>query len=349
MNGDGFADLIVGAYGDDDNGSASGSARVFSGVDGSVLHTFLGDAAADFFGLSVSGAGDVNGDGFADLIVGAYGDDDNGSNSGSARVFSGVDGSVLHTFLGDAAGDQFRPFRLGCGRRERGRLQRSDRRGRRRRRQRLGSGSARVFSGVDGSVLHTFLGDAASDLFGLSVSGAGDVNGDGFADLIVGAFGDDDNGSNSGSARVFSGVDGSVLHTFLGDAAGDFFGFSVSGAGDVNGDGFADLIVGASGDDDNGSASGSARVFSGLDGSVLHTFLGDAAFDRFGRSVSGAGDVNGDGFADLIVGADGDDDNGSASGSARVFLSSPTSAAERTFLGDAAGTSLAVRSRVRAT
>ena len=266
MNGDGFDDLIVAAPGDDNNGSNSGSARVFSGVDGSVLHTFLGDAAGDFFGRSVSGAGDVNGDGFADLIVGAHRDDDNGTDSGSARVFSGLDGSVLHTFLGDAAGDNF----------------------------------------------------------GVSVSGAGDVNGDGFDDLIVGAYRDDDNGTYSGSARVFSGVDGSVLHTFRGDTTEDRFGRSVSAAGDVNGDGFADLIVGADGDDDNGSYSGSARVFSGVDGSVLHTFLGDAAGNRFGTSVSGAGDVNGDGFADLIVGASGDDDNGSASGSARVFLSTPT-------------------------
>ena len=94
-----------------------------------------------------------------------------------------------------------------------------------------------------------------------------------------------------------------VWFTFDGDSPGDKFGVSVSGAGDVNGDGFADLIVGAGRDDNNGTDSGSARVFSGLDGSVLYTFDGDSADDRFGVSVSGAGDVNGDGFADLIVGA----------------------------------------------
>jgi hypothetical protein len=121
-----------------------------------------------------------------------------------------------------------------------------------------------------------------------------------------------------GSWSVASHAAPTTLYTFNGDSTFDGFGFSVSGAGDVNGDGFADLIVGADGDDNNGSSSGSARVFSGKDGAVLHTFNGDDSNDQFGGSVAGAGDVNGDGFADLIAGADGDDNNGSSSGSARV-------------------------------
>ena len=110
--------------------------------------------------------------------------------------------------------------------------------------------------------LYTFYGDNFLDEFGRSVSGAGDVNGDGFADLIVGAAFDDNNGFTSGSARVLSGFDGSVLYTFNGDNAGDLFGRSVSGAGDVNGDGFADLIVGAFGDDNNGTGSGNCTGFT---------------------------------------------------------------------------------------
>ncbi len=93
------------------------------------------------------------------------------------------------------------------------------------------------------------------------MSGAGDVNGDGFDDLIVGARDDDNNGSNSGSARVFSGADGAILYTFNGDSNGDQFGVSVSGAGDVNGDGYDDLFVGATHADNQVSDSGSARVF----------------------------------------------------------------------------------------
>ena len=126
----------------------------------------------------------------------------------------------------------------------------------------------------------------------------GDVNNDGIDDFIVGAR----RGDNGGSARVLSGSDGTALYTFGGDNAEDQFGFSVSGAGDVNNDDIDDFIVGARFDDNNGSASGSARVLSGSDGAVLYTFNGDNAEDQFGFSVSGAGDLNNDGYADLIVG-----------------------------------------------
>ncbi len=319
VNGDGFPDLIVGADGDDNNGTGSGSARVFSGLDGSILYTFDGDSPSDRFGFSVSGAGDVDGDGLDDLIVGAFQDDNHGSNSGSARVLSGLDGGILHAFDGDSPNDLFGLAVSGAGDVNGDGFDdlivgayHDDNNG-------TSSGSARVFSGVDGSVLHTFDGDSAGDSFGYRVSGAGDVNGDGFDDLVVGAFEDDNNGTGSGSARVFSGVNGSILHTFDGDSPGDFFGWSVSGAGDVNADGFDDVVVGAPQDDNNGFSSGSARIFSGVDGSILYTFAGDSEQDFFGGSVSGAGDVNGDGFDDLVVGAGGDDNNGQLSGSARVF------------------------------
>ena len=287
------------------------------------LFTFDGGGSpSEMFGASVSDAGDVNGDGFDDLIVGAFGNANNGPDSGNARVFSGVDGSVLYNFYGDSIldrlgesvsgagdvnGDGFDDLIVG--------VPFDDPNG-------GNSGSARVFSGADGSILYSFDGDSAGKFFGVSVSGAGDVNGDGFADLIVGAATDFDNGSDSGSARVFSGVNGAVLYNFDGDSAGDRFGTSVSGAGDVNDDGFDDLIVGAPNDDNNGSRSGSARVFSGVDGSVLYTFDGDSGDHNFGISVSGAGDVNGDGVADFIVGANsGGANNG---GYARLFVSQIT-------------------------
>ncbi len=319
VNGDGFADLIAGAPADDNNGSASGSARVYSGFDGAILYTFNGDSAFDQLGFSVSGAGDVNGDGFGDIIAGAWSDDNNGSDSGSARVYSGFDGAILYTFNGDSGsdilgfsvsgagdvnGDSFDDIIAGA--------QGDDNNG-------FDSGSARVYSGFDGAILCTFNGDAAGDQLGSSVSGAGDVNGDGFGDIIAGARSDDNNGSNSGSVRVYSGFDGAILFTFNGDSADDQLGLSASGAGDVNGDGFDDIITGARGDDNNGLSSGSARVYSGFDGAILFTFNGDSFGDILGDSVSGAGDVNGDGFADVIAGAWRDDNNGLDSGSARVF------------------------------
>ena len=310
VDGDGIPDFIVGAP---TRRSTNGYARVFSGSNGSVLYSFEVDGTRRF-GQSVSGAGDVNGDGRADLIV--------GENS-SARVFSGSDGSVLYSFDGDSSGDQFGFSVSGAG----------DVNGDGNADLIVGapfddnngsnSGSARVLSGSDGSVLYDFNGESVNDWFGVSVSGAGDINGDGVADLIVGASG---NGP-LGFARVFSGSDGSVLYNFNGNDVSlpvDLFGQSVSGAGDVNGDGIDDFIVGAPGPE-TVFRSGHARVLSGSDGSTLfefHGFFFDSFESRFGGSVSGAGDVNGDGKADLIVGARFDDNNGLNSGSAHVLSGS---------------------------
>ena len=179
------------------------------------------------------------------------------------------------------------------------------------------------------------------------MSTAGDVNGDGYADLIVGAYGADNNGrADSGSAYVlfgkasgFANIDLASLgasdgYRIDGAVGSDRCGYSVSTAGDVNGDGYADLIVGAYCADNNGrSSSGSAYVLFGkasgfanidlasLGASDGYRIDGAVAGDQCGHSVSTAGDVNGDGYADLIVGAYGADNNGRAdSGSAYVLF-----------------------------
>ncbi len=157
---------------------------------------------------------------------------------------------------------------------------------------------------------------------GFSVSGAGDVNGDGFADFIIGAPFTDPNVAESGTSYVIYGkpsafnpevplssIDGINGFKLTGVATGDSAGFSVSGAGDVNGDGFSDLIIGATYADANGTDSGASYVvfgsntglpanipLSSLIGSNGFRISGDAAFDRSGYAVSSAGDVNGDGF-----------------------------------------------------
>jgi len=337
VNNDGYDDVIVGAHQDDNNGIASGSARVLSGINGSILYTFSGDSANDYFGYSVSGAGDVNNDGYHDVIAGAYQDDNNGSNSGSARVFSGLNGSILYTFNGDSANDNFGYSVSGAGDVNGDGYadlvvgaHKDDNTG-------ADSGSARVLSGINGSILYTFNG-VTSDQLGWSVSGAGDVNNDGYSDVIAGAYTNSSNGTASGRARVWSGINGSILYTFNGDSASDWFGYSVSGAGDVNNDGYDDVIVGAYYDDNTGTSSGSARVLSGINGSILYTFNGENANDLFGSAVSDAGDVNNDGYADVIVGAFGDDTAGEIFGAARI-LSGVDGGILYTFNGDSASDS----------
>jgi hypothetical protein len=283
------------------------------------LYTFTGEAANDNFGYSVSGAGDVNNDGYADLIVGAYAKFAGGPFVGRAYVYSGQTGALLYTFTGAAAGDYFGYSVSGAGDVNKdgyadlivGACQ-NDAGG-------PNAGRAYVYSGQTGALLYTFTGEAISDYFGHSVSGAGDVNNDGYADLIVGAPYNDAGGSDAGRAYVYSGQTGALLYTFTGEAADDNFGYSVSGAGDVNSYGYADLIVGAPYNDAGGSNAGRAYVYSGQTGDFLYIFTGEAAGDRFGVSVSGAGDVNKDGYPDLIVGAYLNDAGGTDAGRAYVY------------------------------
>jgi Ca2+-binding RTX toxin-like protein len=201
-----------------------------------------------------------------------------------------------------------------------------------------GFGAGLDLSTLNGSNGFAINGIAVGDQSGNSVSSAGDVNGDGFDDLIIGALGASPNGiRNAGQSYVVfgsnsgfgAGLDLSTLNgsngfAINGIAANDYSGWSVSSAGDVNGDGFDDLIIGARGADPNGidfagqsyvvfgsnSGFGAGLDLSTLNGSNGFAINGIAANDRSGSSVSSAGDVNGDGFDDLIIGAKYADPNG---------------------------------------
>ncbi|MFQ5607649.1 MAG: thrombospondin type 3 repeat-containing protein [Candidatus Zixiibacteriota bacterium] len=291
VNGDGRDDIIVGAYLNSGSAFEAGRAYVYSGLDGSLMYVFSGAASGDRFGLSVSGAGDVNNDTFSDIVIASWQDLSNGSTAGKAYVFSGQTGDTLYTFAntfgpslwvvdvnqfvsggGDANNDGFDDIILGdC----------------------CAASKANVYSGFDGSLLHSLNGD------GLAVAFAGDVNNDGFDDIIAGARG----GGGSGQAFVYSGQTGALLYTFSGENSLDFFGWSVSGAGDVNDDGFADVVIGARFVHESGINHGKLYVYSGLDGSLIDTLTGIAPGHELGVSVSSAGDIDADGYDEVVVGA----------------------------------------------
>ena len=314
INGDGLDDLIIGEFGADIGadqlvgesyvvfGKASNTTVVLADL-GSGGFRIDGIDANDQAGRSVSGAGDVNGDGLDDVIIGAQNADPGGENqAGESYVVFGKANSAAVDLAN------------------------------------LGSSGFRI----DGS--------DAGDLSGSSVSGAGDVNGDGLADVIIGAHGGN---SGVGASYVVFGKAGSspVDLAALGGAgfridgvdASDFTGYSVSGAGDVNGDGLGDVIVGAYLAPLVG-APGVSYVVFGKPGNTTVDLanLGSNGFringseddDRSGFSVSGAGDVNGDGLADVIVGAWGADPGGrSDAGVSYVVFSASEPSMTATYTG----------------
>ncbi|MFH1279243.1 MAG: FG-GAP-like repeat-containing protein [Candidatus Eisenbacteria bacterium] len=293
VNGDGYADMIVGATGNNTGGSDAGAAYLYHGgpsADTTADLMLTGEAADDYFGISVAPAGDVNGDGYPDLIVGAHGNDAGGSSAGRAYLFHG----------GPSA---------------------------------------------DTTADLVFTGEAASDYFGYSVASAGDVNGDGYADMIVGANGSNAGGSNAGRAYLYHGgpsADGTADLVFTGEAADDYFGRSVASAGDVNGEGSDDMILGAINTAGGGSNAGRAYLYHGgpsADGAADLVFTGEAADDYFGYSVASAGDMNGDGYADLFVGAPRNDAGGGDAGRAYLYYGGPScdTTADLVFMGEAAG------------
>jgi hypothetical protein len=395
VNGDGVADLIIGTRGASPNGEASGASYVvfgksassggfsatleLSALDGTNGFQINGEAVGDRIGHSVSAAGDVNGDGIADLIIGSDHSTDN-TSGGSYVVFgksqlsggfpanlelSALDGANgfqidiaggiepnQHSVsaAGDVNGDGIDDLLVGA----------------------LGAAPNGVYSGasfvvfgrasssggfpanfalssLDGTNGFKINGEAAGDGSGYSVSAAGDVNGDGIADIVIAANRADTNGIDSGAAYVvfgsavgfgstleLSSLDGTNGFQINGETAADQSGFSVSEAGDVNGDGIGDLLIGAYRADVNGFDRGASYVvfgtasgfsaeleLSSLDGSNGFQINGETDLDYSGNSVSAAGDVNGDGFDDILIGAKGADPNGEGSGATYVVYGKP--------------------------
>ena len=305
VNGDGYSDVIAGAYG---YNSSTGRAYIFFGgasMNNAADVTMTGEASGVQLGFSVSNAGDVNGDGYSDIITGA---NVFSTFTGKVYVYFGglsMDNSPDASITGEAAGNQFGYSVSYAG-------------------DINGDGFSDVIAGAFGYGTNTgraylfdyfmkghiipeitFTSESSSILFGVSVSAAGDVNGDGYSDVIVGA---DRYSSNTGRAYIYFGRE--ILNnipdvTLTGEAAGIYFGTSVSTAGDVNGDGFSDVIVGASNYNTN---TGRAYLYYGgasMNNVADGVMTGETTNNYFGLSVATAGDVNGDGYCEWIIGAKG--------------------------------------------
>jgi FG-GAP repeat protein/VCBS repeat protein len=346
VNGDGYSDVIVGAYRYD-----------YVSVDDGLVYVYLGSASGlsttpawtvtggvqggTYFGASVSTAGDVNGDGYSDVIVGAYRYDTSSVDDGKAFVYLGSASGLATTpawtaegnqanapqfgnsvaTAGDVNGDGYSDVIVGA-------YEATDSTGH------AGAGKAYVYlgsaSGLATTPSWTVMGSQIEEHLGISVATAGDVNGDGYSDVIVGAPNYDNGQTDKGQAYVYlgsaSGLSTTPTWTGEGNQAGASFGGSVATAGDVNGDGFSDIIVGAPYYDNGQTDQGQAYVYLGSGSSVAvlpsWSTQCDQAGEDLGWSVASAGDVNGDGYSDVIIGAPDYDNGQTDEGKALLFLGS---------------------------
>ena len=292
IDGDGFDDILVGAYGHDGGGNLSGAVYLIFGrasgwgMDlslGTADASFFGEDPGDFAGRSVAGAGDVNADGFVDFLVGAQNNSEAGTYAGQAYLVLGGDaGWQTETDLG----------------------------------------------GVDAS----YLGETAYDSAGKAVAGAGDVDGDGFDDLLVGAPSNSESASLAGQAYLIFGMNTgwqmdtelwNVGASFLGESATDNAGATLADAGDLNGDGYDDIIIGAYGNDEAGTDAGQVYVVLGratgwsMDTDLVASdasYKGENPDDVAGYGLAGAGDVDGDGYDDFLIGCPTNDEVGGTAG-----------------------------------
>ena len=261
-----------------------------------------GAAVDDHLGFALDGGGDYDGDGVPDWLVGSKRAQAPGSmENGKVEVISGADGSVLAgtfgsrwdrlgsavAWIGDVDGDGKDDFVAGA---------------------KYGSnpnngvtvtGRAYVWGSASGGILRVHYGTTPAQRFGADVAAGQDLDGDGVNDYLVGARHSVVNGMVIGSVFAYSGATGAELMRVDGQGEFEFFGAAVDFAGDVDGAGTPDLLVGSA---EANAAAGFASVYSGATGAQILQIVGNGT-EKLGGDVAGIGDIDGDGFADLLIGA----------------------------------------------
>ena len=352
---DGYDDVLVGAYQNDGGASNAGATYLVLGpLTGDVSLAdadadYTGEAADDRSGFAIAGAGDVDADGYDDILVGAYQSDDGATDGGAVYLIFGdaspgdlslSSADVAWTGeaaddlagravagVGDTDADGYADLLIGAPEEDSGAAEAGA--------AYLILGSTSLSSGSLSGADEMFTGESADDMAGGAVAGAGDFNADGYDDFIIGAEGYalDSKTTLAGATYLYFGpvTSGGSLSgadvILTGEDADDYAGSALAGGEDVDADGYSDIVVGASGDDTTASAAGAAYLVYGPLTSGTHSladaaatkFVGEVSLDYAGFSVALTGDTDGDGEADVLVGAYGEDSAGSSAGASYLL------------------------------